>query len=300
MRARTVDVMAGDPRSRLRWHLKAEQVFGLRSVPRPPEADADPVVRPDPPVRCADESDRPDAPPPAAPVVRPSAARKPPAPPPGALFAPDPSAPAFDAPVLARDEKRRRLIALDENEVRGCTKCRLCETRNNTVFGEGDPDARIFFIGEGPGENEDLQGRPFVGRAGELLNKWIAAMGLRREQVFIANIVKCRPPNNRVPAPDEVATCTPYLQRQLEIIRPRVIITLGLPSAKYMLQTNSTMGRLRGNWHAWRGIKLMPTYHPAFVLRQYTVETRGAVWSDLKKVMAELDLPLPPSKGADR
>lgn len=180
---------------------------------------------------------------------------------------------------------------MDEQEVRICTKCRLCETRTRTVFGEGDPDAKIFFIGEGPGENEDRQGRPFVGRAGELLNKMIVAMGLQREQVFIANIVKCRPPENRVPAPDEVATCTPYLERQLEIIRPKVIVTLGHPAARFMLQTKIAMGRLRGNFHEWRGIKLMPTYHPAYVLRQYTEETRAAVWSDLKQVMALLKSP---------
>lgn len=211
------------------------------------------------------------------------------------LFVPAADQSAFVAPLLAEDEKRARLAALDGNEVRGCTKCRLCETRTQTVFGEGDPDARIFFIGEGPGENEDLSGRPFVGRAGDMLNKWIAAMGLERERVYIANIVKCRPPDNRVPAPDEVATCTPYLQRQLEIVRPAVIVTLGLPSAKYMLQVNSTMGRLRGNWHEWRGIKLMPTYHPAYVLRSYTNEVRAAVWNDLKKVMAAVALPAPKS-----
>src|SRR5205814_5029346 len=138
---------------------------------------------------------------------------------------------------LPSEEKRKRLLALDNNEVRRCTRCRLCETRTNTVFGEGDADAKIMFIGEGPGENEDLQGRPFVGRAGELLNKMIAGMGLNREQVYIGNIVKCRPPGNRVPAPDEVATCTPYLERQIEIIRPRAIVTLGLPAKQYMLQT---------------------------------------------------------------
>ncbi len=121
----------------------------------------------------------------------------------------------LDGPLLTREEKRLTLLAMNENEVSGCTKCRLCETRTHTVFGEGDVDAKIFFIGEGPGETEDQTGRPFVGRAGELLNKMIAGMGLKREQVFIANIVKCRPPNNRVPAPDEVATCTPYLTRQL-------------------------------------------------------------------------------------
>jgi DNA polymerase len=283
--------MAGDVKSRLRWHLKAERAFGLKTVPiraaaEIPHDESDEL----PATHCADETDRPAAPPPVAPVVRPTLAATKKV---DALFAPDPNAPAFDAPPLSPDDKRRRLIALDENEVRGCTKCRLCEKRTKTVFGEGDPDAKIFFIGEGPGENEDLQGRPFVGRAGELLNKWIAAMGLRREQVFIANIVKCRPPGNREPAPDETATCTPYLQRQLEIIRPHVIITLGRPSAQYMLQSKLSMGRLRGQWHNWRGIKLMPTYHPAYVLRQYTVETRRAVWDDLQKVMKELNLPLP-------
>jgi len=194
---------------------------------------------------------------------------------------------------LSRQEKIDRLAKMDADEVKGCTRCRLSETRTHTVFGEGDPDAKIFFIGEGPGENEDLQGRPFVGRAGDLLNKMIAGMGLRREEVFIANIVKCRPPGNRQPAPDEVETCTPYLVRQLEIIRPPVIVTLGLPAAKYMLESKLSMGRLRGVWHNWRGIKLMPTFHPAYLLRAYTEENRATVWSDLKKVMAEIGLPIP-------
>lgn len=213
----------------------------------------------------------------------------------GALFAAaaepfGPNRPPFDSPVLSKPKKIELLAALDTNEVKGCPKCILCKTRTNTVFGEGDANARLMFIGEGPGENEDLQGRPFVGRAGELLNKQIAAMGLSREQVFIANIVKCRPPNNRVPAPDEVAACTPYLERQIEIIRPQVILTLGLPSTQYMLQTKNSMGKMRGVWHEWRGIKLMPTYHPAYLLRNYTEQTRAAVWSDLKKVMSELGL----------
>jgi DNA polymerase len=285
--------MDAGARHRVRLWLKSEQAFGLRSVARP-EATPDAT-----PVDVVEESA--PAPPPEAPVVLPLASRSaPPSPPrtvgPTDLFAPAADQPAFAAPDLSPDEKRARLVALDDKEVRGCTKCRLCETRTNTVFGEGDPDAKIFFIGEGPGENEDLTGRPFVGRAGEMLNKWIAAMGLRREQVFIANIVKCRPPGNRVPAPDEVATCTPYLQRQLEIIRPKVIVTLGLPSAKYMLQSNLSMGRLRGQWHEWRGIKLMPTFHPAYVLRSYNDQTRSAVWSDLKKVMAELNLAPPPAQ----
>ncbi len=199
----------------------------------------------------------------------------------------------FKAERLPTEQKRIRLAALNEQEVRGCTRCRLHKTRTNTVFGEGDVDAKICFIGEGPGENEDLSGRPFVGRAGQLLDRMIGGMGLAREQVFIVNIVKCRPPNNRVPAPDEVATCTPYLERQLEIIRPQVIVTLGLPAAKYLLQSKLSMGKLRGNWHVWRGIKVMPTFHPAYVLRVYTAETRAAVWSDLKQVLAELKMPIP-------
>jgi uracil-DNA glycosylase len=210
------------------------------------------------------------------------------------LFTPtaEPNSAPFTSPVLSREEKIAALAKLDET-VKPCRLCRLCETRTQTVFGEGDPDAKIFFIGEGPGENEDLQGRPFVGRAGELLNKMIAGMGLRREQVYIANIVKCRPPQNRQPAPDEVETCTPYLVKQLEIIRPQVIVTLGLPSSKYMLESKLSMGRMRGQWHNWRGIKLMPTFHPAFLLRSYTEENRAMVWSDLKDVMKEVGLPIP-------
>ena len=304
--------MDSGTKNRLRLWLRGERAFGLPSVALPAAAQAAAAQGESeaPGLSAPDDAGDPDeltrpAPEPEAPVIMPPTSRSAPAPlpprrvtaaQPAALFAPAADQPAFDAPPLSPDEKRARLVALDDKEVRGCTKCRLCETRTNTVFGEGDPAAQVFFIGEGPGENEDLTGRPFVGRAGEMLNKWIAAMGLRREQVFIANIVKCRPPGNRVPAPDEVATCTPYLQRQLEIIRPKVIVTLGLPSAKYMLQSNLTMGRLRGQWHEWRGIKLMPTFHPAYVLRSYNDQTRAAVWSDLKKVMAELNLPVPPSR----
>jgi DNA polymerase len=288
-------------RNRLKLWLRSEKAFGLPSVALAPEETPMPEPLSDSSQPPADECEVEDcgeathsAPPPEAPVVMPPTSAR------GGgpygstdLFVPAADQPGFAAPTLKPEEKRARLVALNENEVRGCTKCRLCETRTQTVFGEGDADAKIFFIGEGPGENEDLTGRPFVGRAGEMLNKWIAAMGLTREQVYIANIVKCRPPNNRVPAPDEVATCTPYLQRQLEIVRPQVIVTLGLPAAKYMLQSNLSMGKLRGQWHDWRGIKLMPTYHPAYVLRSYTPETRAAVWDDLKKVMAAVGLKAP-------
>jgi len=194
-------------------------------------------------------------------------------------------------PLLPTEAKKTAFAEMNAREVSVCKKCRLCETRTHTVFGEGDVDAKIFFIGEGPGETEDQTGRPFVGRAGQLLDKMIAAMGITRQQVFIANIVKCRPPDNRVPALDEVATCTPYLVRQLEIVRPKVIVTLGLPAVKYMLEDQKlTMGRVRGQWKEWRGIKLMPTYHPSYVLRAYTEANRQAVWSDLQLVMKEIGL----------
>jgi DNA polymerase len=132
-----------------------------------------------------------------------------------------------------------------------------------------------------------------VGRAGELLDKQIRAMGLARRQVYIANIVKCRPPDNREPTPDEVATCAPYLERQIEIVRPRVIVTLGRPAAQHMLQTKQSMTALRGRWHEWRGIKLMPTFHPAYILRNYTPAVRAAVWSDLQAVLSFLGMPIP-------
>jgi len=254
--------------------LRGERAFGLKSVPTP------------------ESSSQSSSPAPAQPTAQATAQ---------SLTTPEVSdsiTPLYVATlggeVLSTSEKVAQLTKMDTTEVKPCVRCRLCETRKNTAFGEGDPDAKIFFIGEGPGENEDLQGRPFVGRAGELLNKMIAGMGLRREQVYIANIVKCRPPDNRQPAPDEVETCTPYLVRQLEIIRPRVIVTLGLPAAKYMLESRLSMGKLRGQWHNWRGIKLMPTFHPAYLLRAYTEENRAAVWSDLKQVMAEVGLPIPP------
>ena len=201
-----------------------------------------------------------------------------------------------DAPIIAPEKRKAALDELYQSRVKGCKACRLCEARTQTVFGEGSETAELMFIGEGPGETEDQMGRPFVGRAGNLLNTMIAAMGLTREQVYIANVVKCRPPDNRTPIADEVAACTPMLLRQIEIIRPRVIVTLGLPATQFMLGTDRSMGSLRGVWHDWCGIKIMPTYHPAYVLRSYTVDVRGKVWSDLQMVMEFLGLDRPQSK----
>ena len=187
------------------------------------------------------------------------------------------------------------LAALERDHVRGCRACRLCEGRRQTVFGEGSPGADLVFVGEGPGQSEDEQGRPFVGRAGELLDRMIAAMGLERGDVYIANLVKCRPPENRTPSPDEVETCIGYLKRQLELIAPRVIVTLGGPAAKYLLDTRTGITKIRGTWHLYRGLEpagpaidVMPTFHPAYVLRNYTAETRRKVWSDLQQVIEAL------------
>jgi DNA polymerase len=170
-----------------------------------------------------------------------------------------------------------------------CTRCRLQEGRTNLVFGVGDPRARLMFIGEGPGAGEDAQGEPFVGRAGQKLNEMIRAIGLEREEVYIANVVKCRPPDNRAPLPDEVVTCSPFLFAQIEAIRPRVIVTLGAPAARTVLGTKIGITRLRGTWHTYMGIPVMPTFHPAYLLRAYTPENRRKVWEDLKAARARMD-----------
>lgn len=201
------------------------------------------------------------------------------------------------APEMEFEAKVAALEKMDVEEVRGCTKCALSRSRTNTVFGEGNPDADLVFVGEAPGQEEDRTGKPFVGRAGQLLDKMIAAMGLGRDDVFICNILKCRPPNNRTPATEEVEACWNYLVRQLQIIRPKVIVTLGNPATQTLLDTRTGITRLRGQWQklplldeGLSGIDVMPTYHPAYLLRQYTVENRRKVWEDLKKVMDRLNL----------
>lgn len=191
---------------------------------------------------------------------------------------------------MTRDEKQAILDQLDREQVKGCTRCGLCQSRTNTVFGEGDPDADLMFVGEGPGQDEDLAGRPFVGRAGQKLDEMIAAMGLGREQVYIANVVKCRPPGNRTPLPDEARACWPYLERQIEVIQPKVIVVLGNAAAKMLLDTPVGITKLRGQWQRFGAIDVMPTFHPAYLLRQYTPENRRRVWEDLQQVMQRLGL----------
>ena len=185
------------------------------------------------------------------------------------------------------------------DEVRQCRKCGLGSIRTNAVPGQGKPNARIFFIGEGPGADEDAQGLPFVGRAGRLLDKIIAAMGLKRSDVFIGNILKCRPPDNRDPKPEEIINCLPYLQRQIELINPEIIVALGAHAARTLLDTNKSIGQMRGQFHEYYAgigrppVKLMATYHPAYLLRSYSPDNRRRVWEDMKKVLAELGLPIP-------
>ena len=170
-----------------------------------------------------------------------------------------------------------------------CTRCKLAAGRTKLVFGVGDPAAELMFVGEGPGEDEDRQGEPFVGRAGQLLTKMIEAMGYRREQVYIANVVKCRPPGNRNPEPDEIEACEPFLRGQIEAIRAKVIVALGKFAAQTLLRDTSAISRLRGRWFEYEGVRLMPTFHPAYLLR--SPGEKAKAWEDLQLVMKELGKP---------
>ena len=174
-------------------------------------------------------------------------------------------------------------------EIDGCERCTLCRERKSIVLGEGSEKADLVFIGEGPGRDEDIQGRPFVGKAGELLTKIIEnAMGFKRPDVYITNIVKCRPPKNRDPEADEVAACHPFLLKQLAVIRPRVIVALGRPATSTLLGRQAQITRIRGQWQQFHGIPFMPTFHPAYVLRNYDRKTRGLVFDDMKQVVQAL------------
>jgi uracil-DNA glycosylase len=170
-----------------------------------------------------------------------------------------------------------------------CKRCRLCEQRTQIVFGDGNPNADLMFIGEGPGAEEDRTGLPFVGRAGELLTAMIEkGLEIPRHEVYICNIVKCRPPGNRTPLADEAGTCSVFLDGQIAAVRPKVIVALGKPATSLLLGREVSITRVRGTWHAYKGIPLMPTFHPAFVLRKYTAENRRAVWSDLRAAVARI------------
>jgi DNA polymerase len=192
---------------------------------------------------------------------------------------------------VAAAHKADALVAIQE-EIGDCTRCPLAYAgRRTIVFGDGDANARLMFVGEGPGADEDTSGVPFVGKAGQLLNNMIQAMGLKREQVYIANIVKCRPPANRVPEPVEANTCDQFLLQQVDVVQPDVIVALGSTAATYLLGVKRSLAGLRGKWHSCRGAKLAVTYHPAFLLRDPAM--KGEAWKDLQMVMKEMGLKAP-------
>ena len=239
--------------------------------PPPAAAQADAVSRPAAaPSRRSPEPDR-QAPARAAPAAR------------------GPALPVGDHDLAARRQENESKLHVLANRIQGCTQCRLCEGRTNMVFGQGDAAAELVFVGEGPGYHEDQQGLAFVGKAGELLTKMIQAMGLDRDEVFICNVVKCRPPNNRTPAPDEMGTCLPILAEQLEIIRPKAVCALGKTAAVGLglIQPNESLGRNRGQFVEWRGIPTMLTYHPAYLLRQPSDKRK--TWQDLQKIFPLLE-----------
>ena len=196
------------------------------------------------------------------------------------------------APAKPESKAERRdpahLLKELEESMAGCTRCKLAKGRTKLVFGEGSPVADLMFVGEGPGRDEDLQGRPFVGRAGQLLTRIINAMKLKRSDVYIANIVKCRPPNNRNPEPDEVAACKPFLMKQIEIVRPKVICALGSVAFQNLMETKAPISKFRGTLYPWReGIYILPTFHPAFLLRN--PKKKRDVWEDVQVIMKFLE-----------
>lgn len=242
--------------------LHEEGVESFERLTAEAAAAAESAAPQTPPASPAPENATPDASPPAPAATQPTLMSA------GPDFGPSPT---LDAVQEALGE---------------CTRCRLSERRNRIVFGDGNPDADLMFVGEGPGAEEDKRGLPFVGRAGELLTSMIEkGLSISRSDVYICNIVKCRPPDNRTPLADEVATCQPYLDGQIAAVKPKVIVALGKPAASLLLGREVAITKLRGTWHDYQGIPLMPTLHPAFILRQYTPENRRAVWEDLKAAL---------------
>ncbi|MCA8960098.1 MAG: uracil-DNA glycosylase [Planctomycetes bacterium] len=281
-----------DPRpalEALRTHLSGLQTWGLRRM----AVRSDHPERPLAPVataRRAADSESPMA-------SRPSAHREASAGTPAAPIDARSAAPSRPEPGSRRLDSVIADLDACRSEVAACTACRLHEGRSRTVFGVGDPVARLMLIGEGPGADEDRLGEPFVGRAGQLLDKIIGALGLQRREVYIANVVKCRPPGNRTPTIEEVETCTPFLARQIAAIQPEMIVALGRPASNYLLGTDQPLGRLRGRMHAYKGIPVVVTYHPAYLLR--TPEAKRDTWLDLQSVIEALGLqpPVPFQRG---
>jgi DNA polymerase len=199
----------------------------------------------------------------------------------------DEPVPARSAPAAAPRPRERATLEDVRADLGDCRRCKLAGSRTNIVFGAGDPHAALMFVGEAPGADEDRSGEPFVGEAGQLLDRMIEAMGWSRDTVYIANVLKCRPPGNRDPQPDEVAACEPFLARQIEVIAPRIIVTLGRAATGLLLHSTAPISALRGRFQKYRGISVMPTFHPAFLLRN--PERKRETWDDLRQVIAELE-----------
>lgn len=272
----------------VRQRIEALSRAGLDRIPRPPDL----------PKRRAAPVEAPVATPVLDTVREPAPPRRPAAPPtptissvPASLF----GEPELPGPVVAPEDRPAQLAAMAA-EVAACTRCPiLASSRTQTVFGEGSPTARLMFIGEAPGETEDQTGRPFVGKAGALLTDMITkGMGLAREDVYIANILKCRPPGNRDPSTEEAANCLSFLERQIAIIRPEFLCLLGSPAAKTLLQTSLGVTRLRGKWRRYRGIATIVTYHPSYLLRNPSAKKEA--WDDLQMLMKAMGLKLPERK----
>lgn len=275
--SRKPEVVKPETREHVEAWLRYSETLGLSNfyLDRVSEAAAAPVV-------AASPVSLPVSPPTAR--LTPPKNLAPPATPPAVVL------PVMQAPSLFEAAERIEGDTLERirEDIGECTRCRLHQQRTNIVFGVGNPKAELVFVGEGPGHDEDVQGIPFVGRAGKLLTQIIEAMGIRREDVYICNVVKCRPPENRTPERDEIATCSPFLVRQLDAIRPKVIVCLGGVAAQMLLGTNQSISRFRGEWFDYRGARLLSTYHPAYLLRN--PNAKGEVWKDLQKVMAVLGL----------
>jgi len=264
----------------LRAYLELQVDAGATGIPRAPKSKAAPTLTP-------------------APTPSPALT---PAPAPTPSVVPESATPGTvevataRIPVSESTPVTIRTLPVLKEQVTGCVKCDLSKTRTNTVFARGNPNAKLCFVGEAPGADEDAQGLPFVGKAGQLLDRMIAAMGLKPDDVYICNIIKCRPPGNRRPTAVESATCIPYLHEQLQNVDPRVIVAMGNTSAQTLLDTKLGITRLRGEWKLYRGkTLLMPTYHPSYLLRESPIQklAKQEAWEDLQKVMKELGLPMP-------
>lgn len=283
-----------DPNRILRQHLETDRLLGVTAVPTPVAfTNAKPAASATADAAGSRSSSRATQQPAQRPATTGFSLKQPPA-----RDAAPPLPPVHPGDVklltgLSISEKQQRLQQLADQFEQDTKVQALRPPDTNLVFGEGDPDAKLMFIGEGPGEEEDRTGRPFVGPAGELLDKMITAMGLSRDTVYIANVVKYRPPNNRTPNPEEVATQGPFLAQQVAIINPTVLVALGGAATKFALQTTTGITRLRGQWahftHTDPMLPVIPTFHPAYLLRSYTTDNRKKVWADLQAVLAKID-----------